>query len=361
MPTIDKHGALHAANGQYTFKPGFSGMSYELAYPVVNSSHQTTSSGSSGGSGNNSNVSQIAVNGGIGGGSGPGGGGCDCNCTCSCSCTSEMCICDENCGCTCGCWVDGDLPGNPQCRHRCTCECECRPDKCGCKTTQLKQPCNCHCDCWVLRKVTLEIDAKNEDRENLENYRAGFGVEPNCSHGGHTTCNVCKEHWESRFNAIEKRKSIIRYLVNQIKYNTIKPNIAPNEIRFQERAKYSWHLDLFPISIVQRTGKKRNSVAPDFKLPKEYQYLSIELKSQSKQNNAIDLGNMKDNIREKIKNSQKPGNIRVKNFIADFGEHIELKKSHLDELSKFNQGNPKVQIENLWVADKNGLHRIELL
>jgi len=30
MPTIDKHGALHAANGQYTFKPGNGFMSYDL-------------------------------------------------------------------------------------------------------------------------------------------------------------------------------------------------------------------------------------------------------------------------------------------------------------------------------------------
>jgi len=30
MPTIDKHGALHAANGQYTFKPDYGGMSYCL-------------------------------------------------------------------------------------------------------------------------------------------------------------------------------------------------------------------------------------------------------------------------------------------------------------------------------------------
>jgi len=35
MPNIDKNGALHAANGQYTFKPGTSNMSYDLDEPQL--------------------------------------------------------------------------------------------------------------------------------------------------------------------------------------------------------------------------------------------------------------------------------------------------------------------------------------
>jgi len=392
MPTIDKYGALHAANGQYTFKPGNNGMSYcldnNVGVPLAdycgNCEELTNNTGvgddaplcdscaadgndepdlTNGSSGRFGNDGDGISNNGSGKdgdstGGGGGGGNCPCHCNdyCDCSCSENSCACQEGCGCYCECWPGGNAPGNVKCPHLCVCDCGCN-GVCLCPANQALMTCNCSCKCWIDGDIVLEIGPG--DIEALANYRKDFGEEPKCSHGGERVCDNCRDHWAIRANALNQTPTNSGYYINGQEY-VYKPDpLFPGEIRFHERAIYAWKLDLFPLHPVRKVqyDNDRVSSMPDFKLPSQYHYLPIELKSVSRPDKHFDKKAMRKLIEKKVETSNKPGNIPVRDFFLDFGELREVPDKFYDDFAELIKNHPHWGIENVWLVDKRGIRK----